>query len=219
MRKHDKTDIALVGGGTLRGEVVLKPGKILYKDVMTVLPFEDPSVVLEMTGAQVKEALENGVAGVPDRLEGRFPQVSGLFFIYDVGRPVGNRVTEIKVGAHKDTAVPIDMARKYRVSTRQYMSEGKDGYDVMTKCKLLVSGEHGVIMASLLRNYIRQVYVINSFLRMNRQPLGDPVARAIAAFRGKASKCFGILVANASFPDQLNPFSVISHQVPPRIPS
>ena len=43
------------------------------------------------TGASVIKALENGVSQVP-KLEGRFPQVAGVSFVFDPSKPAGERV-------------------------------------------------------------------------------------------------------------------------------
>ena len=51
----------------------------------------DPLVVLEITGKQLLEALENGVSQYP-KLEGRFPQVSGIQFTFDSTKPAGQRI-------------------------------------------------------------------------------------------------------------------------------
>lgn len=58
---------------------------------MAILPMVDSLVVLEITGKQLLEALENGVSQYP-KLEGRFPQVSGLTFTFDSTQPSGERV-------------------------------------------------------------------------------------------------------------------------------
>jgi hypothetical protein len=47
-----------------------------------------------LTGAEVKAFLENGVSRIP-AADGRFPQVSGLCFRYDITAPAGGRVSSI----------------------------------------------------------------------------------------------------------------------------
>lgn len=48
-------------------------------------------VVISVTGAQLHEALENGVSQYPKH-EGRFLQVSGLKFAFDPSKPNGQRI-------------------------------------------------------------------------------------------------------------------------------
>lgn len=51
-------------------------GPLTYRDLMSILPMIDDTVVIEASGQQVLDALENGVSQHP-KLEGRFPQVLG----------------------------------------------------------------------------------------------------------------------------------------------
>lgn len=52
-----------------------------------------------LPGDQLYKALENGVSQYP-RLEGRFPQVSGISFAFDPQKPAGSRIDPqyIKIG-------------------------------------------------------------------------------------------------------------------------
>ena len=43
--------------------------------MLNILPYIDPLVLLEVSGEQVFQCLENGVSQFP-KLEGRFPQVN-----------------------------------------------------------------------------------------------------------------------------------------------
>ena len=62
MRHATSTDIALLNSGSLRSDAVLPPGDIRMKDLVAILPMCDACVVIEMTGAQLRMALENGVS-------------------------------------------------------------------------------------------------------------------------------------------------------------
>ena len=81
-------------------------------------------------GSQIIECLENGVSQWP-KLEGRFPQVSGISFAFDGSKPPGSRVDPqfVKIG---DEYVHPD--KVYRMVTKAYLANGKDGYDVLAKC-------------------------------------------------------------------------------------
>jgi 2',3'-cyclic-nucleotide 2'-phosphodiesterase (5'-nucleotidase family) len=69
MRQYHSTDCALMAAGTIRGDQIYPPGAIRVKDITTCFPFEDPVVVIRVTGRAILEALENGVAPYP-ALEG-----------------------------------------------------------------------------------------------------------------------------------------------------
>ena len=51
----------------------------------------DPLVLIDVDGQQIHSALENGVSQWP-KLEGRFPQVSGITFAFDHSLPAGSHV-------------------------------------------------------------------------------------------------------------------------------
>lgn len=76
------------------------------------------------------QCLENGVSQWP-KLEGRFPQVSGISFAFDGSKPPGSRIDPqfIKIGDEY-----VHPGKTYRMVTKAYLANGKDGYDVLAKC-------------------------------------------------------------------------------------
>lgn len=44
--------------------------------------------------------------------------------------------------------------RKYKVVTRQYMSEGHDGYLALKDSKYLIDDESGQMMSTIVRKYL-----------------------------------------------------------------
>lgn len=112
MRFYYSTDCAIMAGGTVRGDQIYPPGVIKLGDIINCFPFEDPVVVIKVTGAAIVKALENGVSKVP-ALEGRFPQVSNINFTYDSSLPEGERILSVKVGEED-----VDLEKRYTMSTR-----------------------------------------------------------------------------------------------------
>ena len=99
--------------------------------VLGVLPFGNTVSTVEYTGLELKAALENGVSLMPGA-NGRFPQVSGLCFTYDITRAVNDRVTSV-VHANADgtcTATPVDLSgtAMYHVAINDFIAAGGDGY-------------------------------------------------------------------------------------------
>ena len=128
-------DLALINSGTFRSDQIHSAGPFFLKDLLKILPMIDPLVLLEVTGPQLLECLENGVSMYP-KLEGRFPQVSGINFAFDPDKKPGKRIDPefVKVG---DEYLDMDPKSKktYRLATKAYLANGKDGYDVLAKCK------------------------------------------------------------------------------------
>ncbi len=75
-----------------------------------MLPFGNIVVTLQINGAELKTMLENGVSSMPGE-NGKFPQVSGLCFTYDISKPAGSRVLSAvrQVADGSCTGAPVDM--------------------------------------------------------------------------------------------------------------
>lgn len=111
---------------------------------------DDPALFL---GAQVLECLENGVSQYP-KLEGRFPQVSGITFAFDAKKPPGKRIEPkfVKVGDEY-----VEKERKYRLVTKAYIADGKDGYDCLEECKRLIDDENGPTLTYAVQNHFKAI--------------------------------------------------------------
>jgi 5'-nucleotidase len=146
-------DLALLNSGSFRSDAVQPAGPFFLKDLLNILPMIDPLVLLEVTGPQLLKCLENGVSQYP-KLEGRFPQVSGISFAFDPEKPSGMRVdaTFVKIGDHYLDMDPKSK-KKYRLVTKAYLGNGKDGYDVLANCKQLIDEENGPTLAYAVQNH------------------------------------------------------------------
>ena len=111
------------------------PYLISRGQVLTVLPFGNIVVTLQVNGAELKTMLENGVSAMP-AVNGKFAQVSGLCFTYDISAPVGNRVTgavrQAADGTCTGTTIDLTAASTYKIAENDFMAAGGDGYPVFT---------------------------------------------------------------------------------------
>lgn len=119
MRYYYSADCCIMASGTIRGDQIYPTGVLKLRDIVNCFPFEDPVVVLKVTGKQIFDALENGVSNYP-ALEGRFPQVSNIWFEADYSKPPQNRIKSVRIGSE-----PLDNDREYVLATRGYMGRGK----------------------------------------------------------------------------------------------
>lgn len=119
MRFYYDGDCCIMASGTIRGDQIYPPGVLRVRDIVNCFPFEDPVVVMQVTGKQIWDALENGVSNYP-ALEGRFPQVSNITFETDYSQPPQKRIVSVMIGGE-----PLNESREYRLVTRGYMGRGK----------------------------------------------------------------------------------------------
>ncbi|SLN74686.1 bifunctional metallophosphatase/5'-nucleotidase [Oceanibacterium hippocampi] len=149
MRDTMRADIALTNGGGIRGDRLYASGSTLSRrDVLGELPFGNRLVLLRISGAALRAALENGFSAIADRA-GRFPQVSGMRVVYDPARPAGDRVVSVTVGN-----APLDPAARYRLATNDFLARGGDGYVAFLEGEVLVDGNAGPLMAGAVADRI-----------------------------------------------------------------
>jgi 2',3'-cyclic-nucleotide 2'-phosphodiesterase (5'-nucleotidase family) len=119
-------------GGDFCPSFAPPPFPITRGQSLTVLPFGNIVVTLSVNGAELKSMLENGVSRMP-AVDGRFPQVSGLCFTYDIAAAAGSRVTGAVLAdnAGNCTATPINLTAgggPYKIAENDFMVTGGDGY-------------------------------------------------------------------------------------------
>jgi 5'-nucleotidase / UDP-sugar diphosphatase len=133
-------DIGFVNGGSIRADLTYSPGTLTKRDVLSILPFNNPIVKVEVTGKLLREILEHGVGrsgANEDNEPGRFPQVSGLSFKFDTTKPAGSRVTEILVGGK-----PVDDKKTYTLATSDFLvTRSGDEYTMFKQAKVLTTAE------------------------------------------------------------------------------
>ena len=99
-----------------------------------MLPFGNVVSTVTVNGAEVKTFLENGVSRMP-AVDGRFPQVSGLCFTYNIEAAAGSRVTgavrQAADGSCTGAAVDLTAGASYTLAINDFMSTGGDGYPVV----------------------------------------------------------------------------------------
>jgi 5'-nucleotidase len=119
--------VAIMNGGGVRTSI--DAGEVTLGELLDVQPFSNQLSLVTLTGAQLKEALENGVSQI-ETVAGRFPQVSNMRYSFDPALPVGGRVTGVQIGDGKGGYTALDPAGSYRVATINFMLAGGDGYTV-----------------------------------------------------------------------------------------
>ena len=137
-RTAAKSDVALVNGGSIRADLTYNPGTLTKRDVLSILPFNNPIVKVELSGKLLREVLEHGVArSAEDSEPGRFPQVSGMTFTFDVSKPAGSRISELKIAGEA-----VNDSKTYTLATSDFLvTRGGDGYTMFKDAKVLIKSD------------------------------------------------------------------------------
>ncbi len=159
LRVTSGADVSMVAGGIIRGNKLYEPGDVFtYKDVLSEFPFGNLSVVIEVPGSAILAALENGVSQVEGKA-GRFPQVSGMSFAYDLNQVPGSRIQEVFI-----QGAPLELTKLYKVATVDYMFHGGDGYGMFKGGRVLLSPLKGVSLVSNVVDYVKSMPLIETGL-------------------------------------------------------
>lgn len=163
MRVYHGADCAIVTGGTFKADKIFHSGQLLVKDIVDTFPFEDPVVVIRVTGQAIREALENGVSKYPEPYVG-FPQVSNIQFSFDPKADPGNRIETIRLNGET-----LDEDRRYTIATRALLAFGSRGYKsfkaerVGGDAEEVIDEENGVLVTGMLRQYFTWVQTAEAF--------------------------------------------------------
>ncbi len=147
--KDQGVTIAIVNSGGVRAS--MDAGEVTMGEVLTVLPFQNTLSTFQVTGQTIVDALENGVSQV-EEVKGRFPQVAGLKFTWDIAvAPNEGRVSDVMVATDNGFA-PIDLNATYNVTTNNYVRGGGDGYAMFRDAKNAY--DYGPDVADVLAEYM-----------------------------------------------------------------
>ena len=142
MRVAVRADVAFQNSGGLRAD--LAEGVVTRGGIYEVMPFENTIVTMELTGAEVKRVIEDGLRG------GRVHQVSGLRFAFDSRRPAMDRVTALQAG----DGTPFDTTRTWTVAVNNFMADGGD--DSSTLARGRNKRDTQVLVRDALERFVRE---------------------------------------------------------------
>ena len=141
--KYPGVEAAITNSGGLRADINCappsageQPCEITWGEAFSVLPFGNATVIETLTGAQLEQALLNGVSPFcnPAIATGRFPQVSGLKLTFSCNGtiPVVTGIWKAPDGVN-GTLTPVGPTDSVRFVTNDFMYTGGDGYTVFTQ--------------------------------------------------------------------------------------
>ena len=119
--------IAFTNPGGVRSDIPNRSdGAVTYADVFASQPFRNQLVTLTLTGAQIKNALEQQWL---DPKRPRILQVSkGFSYTWDNSAPFGSRIAPDRMMLNGQR---IEPAANYRVTVNNFLAVGGDGFTVL----------------------------------------------------------------------------------------
>ncbi|MBA4537869.1 bifunctional metallophosphatase/5'-nucleotidase [Bacillus aquiflavi] len=122
--------------------------KVTRKSILELYPFPNTLVVMELTGEQIREALEvsasffdvksDGTVTIhpqwekPRSLSYNYDMWEGIDYIIDVRNPIGKRIKSIHYHG-----VPLKPTHPYKVVMSNYRATGTGGYEMVGRGKVI----------------------------------------------------------------------------------
>ncbi|KAK3270503.1 hypothetical protein CYMTET_21101, partial [Cymbomonas tetramitiformis] len=166
---NTKARLCLSNGGGIRASI--GEGNVTRGMVMEVLPYQNTLAALNITGRNLRIALEQGVQKSTEEdwedLPGAFPQVAGMRFVYNISAerynesaddpPVryheGSRISNLTIMGEDGKYVDVEPDAHYVLMTQTYLAGGGDGYTVL-EYEAEVISLYGELDYDVLSNYI-----------------------------------------------------------------
>jgi 5'-nucleotidase / UDP-sugar diphosphatase len=162
----DQVVAAIANGGGIRASIAV--GDVTMNDMKTVFPFGNTLVTLDVTGAELLEALEAATFTTPDAV-GAFPQVAGIEFTVDTTVPFeqgdqysnstyfaplhpGSRVTILAVGGEA-----FDPDAVYTICTNNFTAAGGDTYGAFAYAWQQTGYDTAKTLEDALVDYVTEV--------------------------------------------------------------
>ncbi len=134
------SDFALMNPGGVRTDLACggtPPCAVTYGDLFSMQPFGNSLVVMSLSGAQVRELLEQQQRGGPDG--SLLSPSAGLTYVWSSQARPGQRARDIRVNGR-----PLDETATYRVTVNSFLAEGGDGYTVLQQGRERLGGAQDI---------------------------------------------------------------------------
>ncbi|XP_066156466.1 apyrase [Euwallacea fornicatus] len=149
--------IAIINAGGLRTDIEI--GNITYGDMVNSQPFSNTVDFGRLQGKYIREVLEQSAGNYDNgRITSdlKLLQVSGIHVVYNVSRPLGDRVVNLKIRC-QECAVPIyedlDEVKMYNIAVPSFITGGGDDFTALSdNLQNLVTGQLDI---DVFRQYLQ----------------------------------------------------------------
>jgi 2',3'-cyclic-nucleotide 2'-phosphodiesterase/3'-nucleotidase len=130
-----KADVSMVA--SFNSEARIAKGPVSVRDIAGLYVYENTLAVLEVTGQQLKDALEHSAKYYKPYVAGKSPQdlvddkipaynfdiAEGVTYDLDISKPIGQRIQNLRFHGQ-----PLAPSKKLRLATNNYRVNGGGGY-------------------------------------------------------------------------------------------
>jgi len=131
---------------SLNAKARIPKGAVTIRNIIGLYEYEASPIVIEVTGKQLKEALEHSArhfgeykpnTPLADLIDERFPPYTydvaeGIDYELDISKPIGNRVQNMRFRGK-----PVEPTQKLRLATITFRANGGAGYTMFKGARVI----------------------------------------------------------------------------------
>ncbi len=131
---------------SLNAKARIPKGPVTVRNIIGLYEYEASPIVIEVTGKQLKEALEHSArhfgeykpnTPLADLLDERFPPYTydvaeGINYELDISKPIGNRIQNMRFRGK-----PVEPAQRLRLATITFRVNGGAGYTMFKDARVI----------------------------------------------------------------------------------
>jgi len=126
-------DAAVMNPGGLRADLIDDDGVLTYREIYSVLPFTNNLAIVSITGADLKNVLEeqwqlDKDGNVPSRAYLQLGLSDNFTYAYDPGKPRYERIVAASIDG-----VPLVADQVYRIAVPTFLASGGDNFHSLAK--------------------------------------------------------------------------------------
>jgi 5'-nucleotidase len=149
--------MAILNYGGVRRDLLA--GNISLGDVMEVLPFGSTLQVLDLSGAELKAAMEEDIEFLRKKFAGAaalpLPYVSGARYTVDHRSPAGSRIRSLAILEADGRYSEVLPAKIYRIVVNSFVAGGGDGFATL-KAATRYRFDTGIIDADAFASFLKK---------------------------------------------------------------
>lgn len=153
---------AIINYGGVRRDIA--KGDISVGDVLEVMPFANTLVLVDLTGLQIKTALEEAIdyqmVHHPEYNPPLMPYVAGMIFHVRPASAAGHRVSNLEI-RENGVYQPAVETRVYRVVVNSFVAGGGDGFAAIKNASAFRS-DTGIIDSDAFRDHLKGLVTVEN---------------------------------------------------------
>lgn len=166
--------LSFTNGGGIRAGI--DAGPITVGEVLTVMPFGNALGIIELSGAEIKAALELSISQYPKE-SGGFLHIAGMKYTFDSTKPAGERIVSVEVMQGSEY-VALDLQKMYFAATNTFTAKGGDNYAMLGAASAEGRlSEPGIVDFQMFIDYIESLDNVNPTIEGRIVDVNSPSAQ------------------------------------------